>query len=759
MTARTPIFRPGTILFNKYLITRFIGRGGFAEVYQAQHTSLKMWRALKVVSRKHHRLSTIQIDRIVARFRLEAQLGARLNSPFIVRVLDFDETQAEQGLYVLVMEFMPGGSLQQRLKQYGQGLPFSQVLRLAREISQGLGELHRRNFVHRDIKPANLLFGERGEAKIADLGIIQMPDHRTRQGPHLKSHPGTPAYMSPEQERSPAPLTPASDIYSFGLVLFEALTLKNPKYLKPGTWFTYLRQTRPDLPSWFIELLQNMLDPSPYQRPWDGFELYERLTQRRRASSPHPSTIRQPPISSSPLSSPAPSGKQKSTAPTSSGSSIDRDDLAEDIPRSVSAATPPPPPKPAPQVQNIDPVDDLLDDNAEEQHPRFSSVSAQPTPSPNTPPSSSKMLLEDDLAEEPIQASASSPPPPPPSKPAQAEIPPPPGISTKPTPSQAIPPSRRFRTPSKPARSSGSTLFTRQIAYTSVYPAITTLDANDAWLTIGTIHGMQAWSLSSQDYGTQVERIVDRTAVSITAIHLIERHVLLATTIDGRFIQWFIKQRQKTKNIFTPTPASTIRINAYSHHRIATVDVHGHIYIWQAGRREPLLHFQAGRGRPLELQWLDEELLVLAEAMGRLSVWRLQNNASSLQGKWRYPMRWSAFTVHKGTTNETPSRAWVGTIDGQIWEINLRNGRIQQHWEGHKDEVIALYYIPETLLLSLAQNGQARLWSLKGQLLASHHFPYTNISVTQWSDKNPWGRGLWIATGDSVLFYRFNFKI
>jgi len=273
-------FKPGDRLLNKYRIERLIGQGGFAEVYLAVHLYLKALRALKVLVRGG-KVTTGMLSRVAQRFRLEAELGARFaNEPHIVRVYDF-EWDFEQGLLVLVMEYLSGGSLKKYIQQARSqglpGLPVDFVLRTAYESALGLAALHRAGFVHRDIKPSNILYHTDGTAKIADLGIVQVPHgltQRTELADRAPRHPGTPLYTSPEQAMSTGYLLPASDIYSLGATLFEALTLQPYKQLRPGT---RVRDLRPDVPLWLDELIHQMLAEVPEGRPWDGEELAHRL--------------------------------------------------------------------------------------------------------------------------------------------------------------------------------------------------------------------------------------------------------------------------------------------------------------------------------------------------------------------------------------------------------------------------------------------------------------------------------------------------
>ena len=141
------------------------------------------------------------------RFQLEAQLGAKLNNqPHIIQVHDFER---DGEMLILVMEYASGGSLADRIdqaRQSGQPIPIDDVISIALEVADGLAAIHALDVVHRDLKPSNILFDAQGRAKIADLGLAQIPG-----GPSMRSrlsqsvpHPGTPAYMSPEQTHTPS---------------------------------------------------------------------------------------------------------------------------------------------------------------------------------------------------------------------------------------------------------------------------------------------------------------------------------------------------------------------------------------------------------------------------------------------------------------------------------------------------------------------------------------------------------------------------
>ena len=281
-------FRPGTGLFGKYRIERLLGRGGFAEVYLATHLHLDTPRALKVLT-KGRGVTTEVLNKVARRFHLEARLGAHFaKEPHIVRVYDF-EWDREAGLLCLVMEYLPGGSLKDRIAQARReglpGLPVAFVVQTAYHAALGLAALHRADLVHRDVKPSNILYDEVGNAKIADLGVVQVPHgltQRTVLGPQAPRHPGTPEYMSPEQATTRDYLPPASDVYSLGVTLFEALTLRQYKHLRSGT---RVRQLRPEVPTWLDDLIARMLAKDPEVRPWDGEELARLLKPYVEAAS------------------------------------------------------------------------------------------------------------------------------------------------------------------------------------------------------------------------------------------------------------------------------------------------------------------------------------------------------------------------------------------------------------------------------------------------------------------------------------------
>jgi len=266
-----PVFSAGDIVLKKLTIERLIGQGAFGEVYLAQHDYLKVARALKVLRRGMPGVGSEVYHEYIERFTLEAKLGEKINHPHVIRVFDFEPDEPSQTL-ILQMEYAPGGSLRERLeanRQSGARFEIEEALRIARQVCAGLAELHQRDIVHRDLSPGNVLFDGRGDAKIADLGLAQVMGGGSMRSriSGLQPHPGTPGYMSPEQEGTGASLKPASDVYTLGLLLFRMLTGRNFGMCKPGT---RLRSLRPDAPPGLDELLVQVLAEKWQARPFDG---------------------------------------------------------------------------------------------------------------------------------------------------------------------------------------------------------------------------------------------------------------------------------------------------------------------------------------------------------------------------------------------------------------------------------------------------------------------------------------------------------
>src|SRR6202162_5651238 len=205
-----------------------IGAGGMGEVYQAHDTKLGRDVAIKVLPE-----AFAHDPERLARFQREAKMLAQLNHPNIATIHGLEHSD---GTHYLVMELVPGDTLQQRVKREGP-VPIEEALTIAKQIAEALEAAHEKGIIHRDLKPANVKVTPEGKVKVLDFGLAKafagdatnedignsptLSRAATMQGVIL----GTAAYMSPEQARGRA-VDKRTDIWAFGAVLYELLTGK-----------------------------------------------------------------------------------------------------------------------------------------------------------------------------------------------------------------------------------------------------------------------------------------------------------------------------------------------------------------------------------------------------------------------------------------------------------------------------------------------------------------------------------------------------
>jgi WD40 repeat protein/transcriptional regulator with XRE-family HTH domain len=199
-----------------YQLGERIGAGGFGAVYRAIQPLVERDVAIKIIL-PHY---ADQPD-FIRRFEAEAQLVAHLEHPHIVPLYDY---WREPGVAYLVMRLMRGGELRQLL-EHGPP-PLELVLRMVEQLGAALHAAHAAGVVHRDLKPANVLLDEEGNAYLADFGIAKDLHHAAVLS-MAGAFVGSPAYSSPEQVRA-EPITPQTDIYAFGVLLYELLTGQRP---------------------------------------------------------------------------------------------------------------------------------------------------------------------------------------------------------------------------------------------------------------------------------------------------------------------------------------------------------------------------------------------------------------------------------------------------------------------------------------------------------------------------------------------------
>ncbi|MFO1423996.1 MAG: protein kinase [Candidatus Competibacteraceae bacterium] len=245
-----------------YQIERELGQGGMAIVYLALQESLHRRVALKVIK------PVLTTDEEFAqRFMREGRIIAQLSDPYIVTVYDI---ASHEGTYYLSMEYLPGDTLQHRIRS---GLPLDEGLAIARAIASALHYAHHRGIIHRDIKPQNILFRENGCPVLTDFGIAKTLGSSTimtRTGLSL----GTPRYMSPEQIRGQA-VDARSDLYSFGVLFYEMLTGNAPYTAEDSFALAMMHVTAPvpELPPRlhrFQPVINKLLDKDPNQRFQSG---------------------------------------------------------------------------------------------------------------------------------------------------------------------------------------------------------------------------------------------------------------------------------------------------------------------------------------------------------------------------------------------------------------------------------------------------------------------------------------------------------
>jgi len=280
------MMKPGDMIgqvLNGYRLERSLGSGTFGTVYLARHVDLDRLRAIKVAREA----------RFVELVRAEGRLLDALRHPNVVRLYEMDTTA--DPAYVN-LEYVPGGDLRKAL---GDGpMPPQDVLALALQLLEGLSAAHELGILHRDIKPSNILLGEGDVVKLADFGLGRvaaqesllvsgqsgnyggsqvLQSQGSKTGSHSSEIVGTIAYMSPEQRRGEE-LDARSDLFSLGVVLYEALTRRLPegRFKLPG-------ELLEGVPSELDSLVDVLLAPEAEDRPGSAQDARDLLSGAARA--------------------------------------------------------------------------------------------------------------------------------------------------------------------------------------------------------------------------------------------------------------------------------------------------------------------------------------------------------------------------------------------------------------------------------------------------------------------------------------------
>jgi serine/threonine-protein kinase len=278
----------GRVLDEKYRLDARLGEGGMGTVYRATHLLIDRPVAVKVLT--HH---FVEDEAAQARFRREARAAGRLQHPNVAAVTDFGQTA--DGLVYIVMELLEGRSLRELLTTEAP-LDVARAASLMLQVAAAVGAAHEAGVIHRDLKPGNIFIVQRHSlppvVKVLDFGIAKLAADATEE---FETHAltqtgvmiGTPRYMSPEQCDG-ARLTPASDVYSLGIIFYEMLTDETP--FNGATPLAVAvqhsskpprrpRELRPAIPNALEDLTLRALAKDPAARPADAGafrrELYE----------------------------------------------------------------------------------------------------------------------------------------------------------------------------------------------------------------------------------------------------------------------------------------------------------------------------------------------------------------------------------------------------------------------------------------------------------------------------------------------------
>ena len=263
-------FRPGD-MFGDSTVERLLGKGGLGFVYLVRGSDGKQY-AIKALRTD----VTESLSDYKRRFAQEANLMMTMRHRNLVRVYDAGE-DAERGICYIMMEYMPGGTLKDRIVAHG-AMPVSEAISIAAQIAEALAMAHFHGVIHRDVKPDNILFAADGTPKLSDLGVAKFlrgggEGTETMQGVII----GTPAYMAPEQIIDSSHIDARADIYSLGVALYEMLTGKRPnegstvmgmlaKAVK-GEPLPDVRTMRPEVSASVAYVLSLMCAPRPENRP------------------------------------------------------------------------------------------------------------------------------------------------------------------------------------------------------------------------------------------------------------------------------------------------------------------------------------------------------------------------------------------------------------------------------------------------------------------------------------------------------------
>ncbi|HWD64271.1 MAG TPA: protein kinase [Solirubrobacteraceae bacterium] len=284
---RTPDLT-GRALDGRYELHRLLGEGTFGRVYRGFDRRLARAVAVKVI-----KPWWAEDPDWVRRFEREAQLMASVSDPRLVQI--FDVCHSEQALYY-VAELVVGQNIDARLR--AGKMPLEEARQVAEQLGRALGSAHAGRIVHGDIKPANVLISRDGTVKVTDFGLARLVGGTSAQ--LSATIAGTPTYMAPEQARGST--TPASDVYSAGVVLYEMLAGRPPfdGDTPVELALQHLQDPPPsldaDVPDALRDVVLRALAKDPGDRYRDGDELAEALTENRASGPPRTGHVSAEPV-------------------------------------------------------------------------------------------------------------------------------------------------------------------------------------------------------------------------------------------------------------------------------------------------------------------------------------------------------------------------------------------------------------------------------------------------------------------------------
>jgi eukaryotic-like serine/threonine-protein kinase len=264
------------VLGNRYQLQEPIGRGNLATIYRGWDTHMERVVAVKVLREIY-----ITDPKFVRRFQKEAEVMYSLQHPNIVQVYDYGQTD---GKYFIVMELIDGTDLRRYLHSRGI-LDTENTVKIAYNVSLGLGYAHHRDIVHRNVNPRNILLGHDGSIKVTDFSLASVYGMSREELSTTGMSLNIVSYYSPEQAQGEI-VTPAADVYCLGSVMYQMLTLHPPfdgdnavavamQHIQDVP--THPSQLNPNIPPVLEEIILRCLEKLPEMRFRDGSELARAL--------------------------------------------------------------------------------------------------------------------------------------------------------------------------------------------------------------------------------------------------------------------------------------------------------------------------------------------------------------------------------------------------------------------------------------------------------------------------------------------------